>query len=317
MATAANTQLAILNRALQINGIGASGRLATLTDDTKEQAAVNLVYDPLRTAELRRNIWTFAIERQVLRSVDTTAATIDKDVTFPTYGVGDTYALNDIVQSTASSAIYYKSLTASNVGNAVTDTANWVEWYGPLVATYYDSDVVYYPGEILYSGTEEWLIIAKTAAGATLVDGTEYHDLTGTGAVTVASTTALGPLSGRTYAFNLPRDFLRLAPDDPSYLFERKEWLIEAGRILTDRPGPIFLRYVADLTDPTKFDRMFSEGLSSKIAIATCEELTQSQSKIKTAAALYGTAIGDARLVNAIEAGPVEHEEDDFIAVRR
>ena len=291
-------------------GVGASGRITALTDDTKEAAAVNFVYDRLRLSELRRNYWTFATKRAVLRPILAT----DKTVTFPTWVVGETYAKYDIVTN---GTTHYQSLTAANIGNAVTDTANWKEYWGPLEATVYDSDVVYYPGELLYNSTEFWVIIKKTEAGATLVDGTEYHDLTGDGLPIGATTTLVSPLTGRTYAYVLPRDFLRLAPTDPTYIFCKTDHLIENKQLVTDDAGPLFIRYIRDEEDPTKFDPLFSEGLAAKIAVETCEELTQSNTKIATVAALYNTAIGDARLINAIEVGPVESEEDELISVRR
>ena len=323
MATATNTAVKIANRALQILGVGASGRISALTtgftptattDDSKEGAAMALVYDTLRQAELRRNFWTFAIRRQVIRPVDTAASTIDQEITFPTYASGDTYDKYDIV---VSSGVYYISKTAANSGNAVTDTDNWEEYWGPLKAVYYNSEKKYYRGEIIYSGSNAYYMIIDLAAGATPVDGTDYHLLDGDGLPTLADTTQQAPISGRTYAFDLPRDFLRFAPDDPQYEYTQKEWLIENKRILTDNANPIFLRYVRDEGDPAKFDPMFSEGLSGRMAIASCEELTQSSTKLSAAVAIYNQAIGEARIVNAIEAGPIHHEEDYWVAVRR
>lgn len=323
MAVAANTAVKIVNRALQMCGVGASGRIAAIntgftpgatTDDSKEGAAVALVYDTLRQAELRRNFWTFATERQVLREVDTATATTDKDITFPTYAGANTYEEKDIVTS---GGILYQSLIDANIGNAVTDTASWTEYHGVEVAVYYDSTKTYYPGEIVYNGTQEYVFLKQVNGGNTPTADVDWHEFDGDGAITVANTTRQSPLGGnRTYAFDLPSDFLRLCPDDPAYEFQRKEWLIENDQILSDFAGPIFLRYIRDEQDPTKFDPLFSEALSARIALAVSEELTQSNTKLSTLAAIYNEAIGNARLVNAIEHGNIENEEEDWIAVR-
>ena len=310
--TAANTVVAICNRALQHCGVGASDRITALTDDTKYAAAVNFVYDRLRQAELRRNLWSFSTRRQVLRPITTD----DKIVTFPTYSAVVTYDLNDIV---VSSGIYYRSLSAANIANTpATATTYWEVYNGPLVATLYDSTVPFYAGEVLYSNTTTYLVLVKIDAGDTPVDGTDWHVLDTTSAVpTLSATTYTSPVSGRTYAFNLPRDFLRMAPEDPKYISQPNDYLIENKQIITDNSSPIFLRYVRDEEDPTKFDPLFNEGLSCRIALEVCEELTQSSTKLANIAAKYNQAIGDARLVDAIERGPTEAEEDDLITVRR
>jgi len=67
-----STPVDIANRALQ--HVGAT-RITAFTDDSKNAAAVSFVYDKARRAELRRNCWTFATRRTMLRPVDTTSLT--------------------------------------------------------------------------------------------------------------------------------------------------------------------------------------------------------------------------------------------------
>jgi hypothetical protein len=242
-------------------------------------------------------------------------ATTDKLFTFPTWAVGTTYAANDIV---VSAGIYYRSLSAANLGNApTTATTFWEVWNGPLVATLYDSTIPYYPGELVYNGTHEYVTLIAIAAGATPVDGTDWHEFLTTGAVTTSATPYVKPLTGRTFAFNLPRDFLRIAPYDPKNIICPDDHLIENKQIVSDDAGPIFIRYVRDEEDPTKFDVLFNEGLAARVALEVVEELTQSATKKQQVIQQYNTAIGDARLVNAIEAGTIEQEDDELIVVRR
>jgi hypothetical protein len=66
-----------------------------------------------------------------------------------------------------------------------------------------------------------------------------------------------------------------------------------------------------------QFDPMFVEGFGSRIALETCEPITQSTEKLKAIAGEYKTFMGEARTVNAIEQGPTEPPEDDYITCRR
>ena len=64
------TPIDIANRALDHCGIP---NIAAFTDNTKAADRTNAVYDKLRTAELRRNVWRFAVRKMALRAVDTCA----------------------------------------------------------------------------------------------------------------------------------------------------------------------------------------------------------------------------------------------------
>jgi len=137
-------------------------------------------------------------------------------------------------------------------------------------------------------------------------------------AITRTTLAALGtgPTWGRTYAFNLPPDYLRIANEDPSYPSIRTDRLIEGRQILTSDPGPLYLRYVRDFTNAALFHPLFKRGLACSMAIQTCEELTGSSGKLRDIAAQYDKFMSEARMVNAIEAGPEEPEEDSWITVR-
>lgn len=66
-----NQPIDIANRALQLCG---APRISTFQDDSKGASSVNFVYDKLRTAELRRNVWRFSTRRTILRAVSPTTA---------------------------------------------------------------------------------------------------------------------------------------------------------------------------------------------------------------------------------------------------
>lgn len=118
------------------------------------------------------------------------------------------------------------------------------------------------------------------------------------------------------YAFPLPTDFLRLLRPNTTDL----DWSIERQDgvrcILTNDGTAINLRYICKITDPTEFDPMFVDALACKLAWHTCEEITQSNQKKADILAEYKISISEARLANAIEAGPDDGPIDTWDAAR-
>lgn len=128
---------------------------------------------------------------------------------------------------------------------------------------------------------------------------------------------AIAPDFDFDYAYPVPTDFLRLIlpPDN------RLDWVIERhqGRraILTNDAGPLQVRYVALVTDPTEFDPLFAEAFACALAWHCCEEITQSNQKKADISAEYKDAIRAARQTNAFEVLPVDAAEDTWLSARR
>lgn len=126
--------------------------------------------------------------------------------------------------------------------------------------------------------------------------------------------------------FRKPAGFLRTVPLNPkqgavSWLGASTSMpfnsdLVEGDYILSSSPS-LMLRFVADVTNVRAFAPMFCEGLAARIAFEVCEALTQSSSKQAQIIGKYQKFMSEARQVNAIEAGPVEASEDEFLSVRR
>lgn len=126
--------------------------------------------------------------------------------------------------------------------------------------------------------------------------------------------------------FRLPANFLRKAPQDPkagsvSFLgapagLAYSDWDLTGNYIVSREAFPIVLRFVADITDVNSMDDLFREGLAARIASEVVEALTQSTAKRGGIMAVYGKAIGEARLVNGIETGSIEPAEDDYLQCR-
>lgn len=124
------------------------------------------------------------------------------------------------------------------------------------------------------------------------------------------------PINGRAYQYTLPADYLRRAPDDPGYAETKKDYLLEGAKLLTDTGNTLYLRYVYDVTDDTLFPPLFADALAARLAMELAEPLTGSASKVQSCEAAYTYFIRQAKSVNAIEAGPIEPEIDEMVAVR-
>jgi hypothetical protein len=307
-----NTKEDIGNLALQMCGVTSMNRITTFDDNSKEAAAIKLCYDNIRRSELRKEFWKFAIKRAVTRNVQTT----DLFITFPAWAIGSSYDLNDVVLYT--DGFLYVSLLNANLGNnPVTATTKWSLYTGPQTASLYDSTLVYYPGELIFTaGPVTYMVLTQTASGDTPADGTEFHIFNGTGAVTTSATPYRKPVMGRQFSFVVPRDFLRLAPFDPRYSMAIPDYLFEGSTMISNDPGPLNWRFVRDVIDTTLFDPLFITTLAAGVARTICEEVTQSTAKLSTINAIYEKALYEARVADGIESGPIEAEEDSWITVR-
>lgn len=137
--------------------------------------------------------------------------------------------------------------------------------------------------------------------------------------------TAVGNTFGR-YIYRKPANFLKRVNPDPkrglvSILgaptgYMQDDWMEEGQYLTTMNPGPIGLRFVADIITVRNMDDLFCEGLAARMAYETCEKITGSTDKQKIAQTNYGMAISDARKANSIELGPEEAPVDDWISTR-
>lgn len=129
------------------------------------------------------------------------------------------------------------------------------------------------------------------------------------------------PEFGYSHQFQLPADFLRLIEIGGRRCQPKPHldswYSIEAGRILIDRAGPLQIRYVRRVEDPTLFDALFVEAFACKLAFEACEAITQSNTKKQTAAQEYEAALADARRMNAIERASQATSDDSWLESRR
>lgn len=114
----------------------------------------------------------------------------------------------------------------------------------------------------------------------------------------LATTTA--PNFGYTYAYTLPTDSLRVLELYGSI----SPWRVEAGILLTD-DATAKVKYIAQITDTTKFSASFTNALlynmASKLAIAFTGNVGIATQNYE----LYQKTVAEARLADAQEAVPV------------
>jgi len=112
--------------------------------------------------------------------------------------------------------------------------------------------------------------------------------------------------------YSLPNDYIRLLrdKDQPDI---RKDWTIEGRYIVTADGSPLQFRYVAEITDPTQFDKAFNEAFALSLAAACAKEVTGSEGNVQAIKEELKDTIAVAKNCNAIEEDPEQSVDDDWI----
>lgn len=133
------------------------------------------------------------------------------------------------------------------------------------------------------------------------------------------------PSFGYAYEYQLPSDCLRViqvgeyypGPSMSDYRSAQEaEWQVEGRKILTDQSAPIYIRYVASITDTGSWDAMFSEAFACKLAVELAERLTQSPTKRDLAWREYEATLRTALRADAIENPPEPLPDDSWVLSR-
>jgi hypothetical protein len=298
------------------------------------------LYSSSETYSVSDLVYTVAANHrtQVYRSLINDNA--DDPRTVKTYDATVTYRKTQVV---VHSAVNYQSLIDFNAGN--TPSAAPALW--SAITTYAIGNSVGASDGFIYTS----LINGNIGNDPSIDDGTKWQNTGNLNPWTTVITSGVGSFNWMPIAavlnplpiiypintgpnvqtqnrnvFWLPGNFLRQAPIDPksgsiSWLgapgnLPNNDWRFESKFIVSAESGPLMLRFAADITDVTMMDEMFCEGLAARVALAVCEPLTQSDSKLQSIGMLYRGFMSEARLINAIETGPFEPPLDDFIACR-
>lgn len=121
------------------------------------------------------------------------------------------------------------------------------------------------------------------------------------------------PLHGFTAQFELPADCLRIIE---IYDLRRDRWQVEGRAILADSLGPLRVRYLRDVTEPSEFDPLFAHAFARRIAQAIGNRIAGSAFDEQTNWEKYRQALSEARRVDAIENPPIEPYESEWVTAR-
>lgn len=119
---------------------------------------------------------------------------------------------------------------------------------------------------------------------------------------------------GDWHRYALPNDHIKLILDDESG--QKVDWRIEGRFIVTTDGAPLNIRYIARITDVNLYDPLFVEALEAALALACCEEITQSNAKMDRAQKAYDDAVAEAKRIGAIEKPAQAFPEDDWVNAR-
>lgn len=138
------TDLDIRNRALQHCG---ARRIASANEVSKNNSETGFCYDKLREAELRSNLWRFAIKKAALRAIDTNTMLLQPAL----WSASATYFRGCIVQD--QSGNYWRSTIPANTNNDPLLTTYWEPYFGSVTVPLWDSTggTSYFSGEIVYT----------------------------------------------------------------------------------------------------------------------------------------------------------------------
>ncbi len=250
-------------------------------------------------------------------------------VTFPAWVNVTAYTAGIIIKGSDNQL--YLAMAAGTGHDPTTDDGTyWQLYFGPYVASAYDSGTTYNIGEIVFDTAQVAYYSTEPGNDNAPSTGIGWTTLTGAtmAPIVIPWPAGTGPatnLQSRN-VFVLPYGFLREAPQDPragdvSFLgypsnLVRTDWLLEGGYLISADPGPIMYRFAADITQVTLMDDLFCEMLGNRIAYELCETLTNSNTKLTAIGQEYTAFRSQAAIVNGIETGTTQPPLDDYIACR-
>jgi hypothetical protein len=133
------------------------------------------------------------------------------------------------------------------------------------------------------------------------------------------------PVFGYRFLYELPEDCLcvvRVGTSQPGmrrfdYLTRpASDYRLQGRRIETNWDSPLPLLYNSRVTDPTMFDPLFVQALAYRLAMETCEKITQSNTKMQIVAQGYTQAIRRAIKNDSIQEPPDPIPDDSWIMSR-
>lgn len=129
----------------------------------------------------------------------------------------------------------------------------------------------------------------------------------------VAADSPAVPAWGFALQYTLPSDFLRiLAVEGPQIEYE-----IEGDKLLTDAEGPLNIRYLARVTDPSKFTPTFIAALATRLAAEMAPAITSKVKRTDLLAEYQKVDLVQARKTDAFGAVSQLAPDGDWLDSRR
>ena len=164
------TPIDIANRALDHCGVP---HITAFTNDSKAADSTSSVYDKLRVAELRRNVWVFAVRKTALRVIDVDTMFLVPAAWSSTavYPQGSIVSYNDVIW-------FAGQYVPANTTPGAPNEAYWAVYFGPMTVTPWDSDsaLSYYAGELVYFVDSNVISVYQCLTSDTDADPTELPD---------------------------------------------------------------------------------------------------------------------------------------------
>lgn len=135
------------NRGLQHCGVtNLIDQSAGFSENSNNATQVAFVYDKLRRAELRRNLWVFATKRVVLRAIDTNSRLLAPGL----WSSVVTYFIGSIVADQY--GVLWTSRIPSNLANdPLSSSGCWDQYFGPLAVYLFATGNSFFAGELVYT----------------------------------------------------------------------------------------------------------------------------------------------------------------------
>ncbi len=124
------------------------------------------------------------------------------------------------------------------------------------------------------------------------------------------------PTFGRANSFTLPTDYICLAPDYEEDNTLATDYEVQNGKIYSNDSAPLYIRYVSRIENPILMPATFRELVSTEMAAAMCEELTQSNVKKRFIADELPKVWASARRFNARQGKAQFPPDGDWISKR-
>lgn len=134
--------LDIANRACDHLG---QSPIESITEDSSKNEILARVYDKLRPAELRRNVWIFSKRKVILRPISPTTMLLDPRE----WASSLAYPVGAIVKDV--NGYLWTSRDALNQGDEPGQSESWDQYFGTLTVELYDADTTYFAGELVYA----------------------------------------------------------------------------------------------------------------------------------------------------------------------